>query len=213
MDRVIKAGPFTGVTVQEEDLIFLPGESGMAIEWWPAHVRTPLFLDRFPPQDGWTIEIGAERGPFDLPDYRTPTLGAEGPVVQPTQLFTAALKRAGQVVNQASSLEIIDGPKAWERGETNARGRLYDALGLPGAVRMSQTQAQETTQAKSVEIKPVAVGETTTETPKIDANLLRQIETLAGIHGVNVPTFGSRREATEFFKALVAKTEKEGSPS
>jgi hypothetical protein len=127
----IDKGPFAGTEIPTNELIAIPNHDGTNSDWWPTANRTPVFLDKFRHAEGWSIEIRHEPGPFNLPDYRNAVQGQA--TVQPTQLFVAVLMKDGRIVNQASSLEIIDGGKAWERGETNARGRLYEAMGLPGS--------------------------------------------------------------------------------
>lgn len=129
----IERGPFAGIQIPDNELSVIPNSDGTTTDWWPVANRTPVFLEKFPPHEGWSIEVRREPGPFNLPDYRN-AVGNEV-TVQPTQLFVVVLLKDGVVVNQASSLEIIDGGKAWERGETNARGRLYEAMGLPGSTR------------------------------------------------------------------------------
>jgi len=129
----IEKGPFSGTEIPDNELSAITNNDGSTTEWWPATSRTPVFLSTFPPTEGWSIEVRREPGPFNLPDYRNAVAG--NVTVQPTQLFVAVLLRNGVIVNQASSLEIIDGSKAWERGETNARGRLYEAMGLPGSTK------------------------------------------------------------------------------
>jgi len=129
----IQRGPFAATEVPLHELVPLANGDGSTTEWWPVHNRTPVFLEVFRPEDGWSVQIRCEPGPFNLPDYRN-AIGPEV-AIQPTQLFIASLYKDDRMVNQASSLEVIDGPKAWERGETNARGRLYDALGLPGSTK------------------------------------------------------------------------------
>lgn len=129
----INNGPFAGTIVPAHELQTLFNYDGTTTDWWPVAFRTPVFLDKYSPSDGWCIEVRNEQGSFNLPDYRN---GVGGEILtQPTQLFVATLKRNGIIVNQASSLEVIDGAKAWERGETNARGRLYEAMGLPGSTK------------------------------------------------------------------------------
>ena len=133
----IMQGPFEGITIPDAELTVIGSTD--PTPWWPTHNRTPVFLKRFPPEQGWSVVVRNEQGPFNLPDYRNTAEGQE-PLIQPTQQFIAELRYKGEVVNSASSLEVIDGPKAWERGETNARGRLYEALGLPGSTRPYQHQ-------------------------------------------------------------------------
>lgn len=134
----ITQGPFKGTPIPAEEIVFITNPDTMEeTAWWPVAARTQVFLEKFAPQDGWSVEVENGPGPFNLPDYRNQIAGQEA-VLQPTWLFTTTLKHNGVIVNQASSLEVIDGPKAWERGETNARGRLYDSMGLPGNVGRSR---------------------------------------------------------------------------
>lgn len=98
-------------------------------DWWPVARRTPYFLERFPPEQGWQVRITHETGKFELPDH------------QQTSRFPAVLSKAelidpqGRVVATATKLIPITGPDALEGGETQLRGRLYEALGLIGTIR------------------------------------------------------------------------------
>lgn len=130
----IESGLFSGIVIPESEIAFLRNDSGDATPWWAPVFRTPHFIQKFSPLDGWAVIVNAKAGEFNLPDYAN-TPDGSAPPVQPTQLFEAKLVKEGIVFATASSLEIIDGEKAWERGETNCRGRLYDALGLPGALK------------------------------------------------------------------------------
>lgn len=130
----IESGLFSGIVIPESEIAFLRNDSGDATPWWAPGYRTPHFIQKFSPLDGWSVIVNAKPGEFNLPDYEN-TQAGEKPPVQPTQLFEATLVKEGIVYATASSLEIIDGEKAWERGETNCRGRLYEALGLPGSLK------------------------------------------------------------------------------
>lgn len=130
----IESGLFSGIVIPESEIVFLRNDSADATPWWAPVFRTPHFIQKFSPLDGWSVIVNAKPGEFNLPDYEN-TQAGEKPPVQPTQLFEATLVKEGIVYATASSLEIIDGEKAWERGETNCRGRLYEALGLPGSLK------------------------------------------------------------------------------
>lgn len=130
----IESGLFAGIEIPESEIAFLRNDNGDTTAWWAPAFRTPHFIQKFSPLDGWAVIVNAKAGEFNLPDYAN-TPDGSAPPVQPTQLFEAKLVKEGVVFATASSLEIIDGEKAWERGETNCRGRLYDALGLPGALK------------------------------------------------------------------------------
>lgn len=169
----IERGPFAGTQIPENELSVIYNHDGTTTDWWPVANRTPVFLEKFPPHEGWSIEVRREPGPFNLPDYRN-AVGSEV-TVQPTQLFVVVLLKDGVVVNQASSLEIIDGGKAWERGETNARGRLYEAMGLPGSTKPflhqllgdAKQPERPVSTAAGVTIIPIATPKPSTDAPAI----------------------------------------------
>lgn len=157
----IEKGPFAGIEIPDAELSFLPNADGTTVPFWATHHRTPIFLERFKIEDGWQVVVETNVGGFDLPDTRQLS---STPLVQPTQLFVAKLIRDGAVHAQASTLAIIDGPSAWERGETTARGRLYEASGLPGFLRAESNadtpRASQPTVSRTlipVEIQPVPV--------------------------------------------------------
>lgn len=132
------AGLFAGASVDEKDLFDLKDpdgnvclRDGQVVRGVPIAALTPLFLDTFPPTEGWAVLTDHQPGCFNLPDPYTVD-GHGKPIPQPTEWITVRLlDPQGRVVAQATSLVIINGPKAYERGETIARGRLYEALGLP----------------------------------------------------------------------------------
>lgn len=132
----INTGLFAGIDIPENEVKMLKYSNGEQVPFWATAFRTPVFLSVFSPIDGWHVVVENCNGVFDLPDNRR-AMDNEV-LVQPTQCFTAKLIKDSTVVATASSLAIIDGPSAWEAGETNARGRLYDALGLSGALPLSQ---------------------------------------------------------------------------
>lgn len=132
------SGVFAGATVESNVLFDLKDfdgnvtlRDGQVVQGVPIAALTPIFLDTFPPDEGWGVITEHKAGDFSLPDPFT--LDASGqPIPQPTEWVTAKLvDPVGRVVAQATSLVVINGPKAFERGETIARGRLYEALGLP----------------------------------------------------------------------------------
>lgn len=164
----IESGLFAGIEVPESEITFLRNDGGEPTPWWAPMFRTPHFIQKFSPLDGWAVIVNAKAGEFNLPDYSNATPGAQPPI-QPTQLFEARLVKEGIVFATASSLEIIDGEKAWERGETNCRGRLYEALGLPGAVKGANAGVTSPTQVKGHKTAktaaPVVVPMAGTPTP------------------------------------------------
>jgi hypothetical protein len=158
----IEKGPFAGTEIPDAELSYIPNADGTSVPFWATHHRTPIFLERFKIEDGWQVIVETNPGGFDLPDTRQMSAT---PLVQPTQLFVAKLSKGGVVHAQASTLAIIDGPSAWERGETTARGRLYEASGLPGFLRAenmgdlpkAQPQAAATKTVIPVDIQPIPV--------------------------------------------------------
>lgn len=133
----IESGLFAGIEVPDHEIAFLFNDGCEPTPWWAPAFRTPHFLAKFSPFAGWQVLVTPSAGDFNLPDYNNRPPGG-APPEQPTQKFEAQLIKEGVVYANASSLELIDGEKAWERGETNARGRLYDALGLPGNLKNVQ---------------------------------------------------------------------------
>ena len=136
MNKVIDSGPFQGVEVPIAATRAQADGDGV---WWHPRDRTPLVLDRFKPEDDWSIQIVREDSTAMLPQ-RNPVSGefyvnAEAAIMRfPTVFISAQLKSPkGVVVATATTLAIIDGPRAYEQGENNARNRLYEAIGLSGA--------------------------------------------------------------------------------
>jgi hypothetical protein len=137
-NKLIPHGPFKGTAIPVEDTRAQPDGDGV---WWPARDRTPHVLERFPidpTPNSFRHTIEREPSSLMLPQ-RSPTgefyVGADGKVLLfPTMYITATLRGMdNEPRQQATTLAIIDGPKAYEQGENNARNRLYEALGLSGA--------------------------------------------------------------------------------
>lgn len=175
----IEKGPFAGIEIPDAELSYLPNADGTTVPFWATHHRTPIFLERFKIEEGWQVVVETNVGAFDLPDTRQMS---STPLVQPTQLFVAKLIRGGAVHAQASTLAIIDGPSAWERGETTARGRLYEASGLPGFLRAESAadtpRATQPTASRTlipVEIQPVPV-DASSRSSRQDAEPVRPME-------------------------------------
>jgi len=137
----IPNGPFKGHAPGDGEIRPLLDRDGLpvirdgkALEVWGVHHRTRHVLEIYKPSEGWRICIDNAPGPFNLHDPDTYVLGEDGRprmAEQPTCLFTASLIGPdGQVVATATTLKIINGPAAWEQGESKARSRLYEALGL-----------------------------------------------------------------------------------
>lgn len=166
-----QSGPFAGATVPESYLFDIKDydgnvvlRDGQLVRGVPIAALTPLFLETFPPDEGWGVISEHRAGDFSLPDPYTLSEAGQ-PVPQPTEWITMKLvDPAGRVVAQATSLAIINGPKAFERGETVARGRLYEALGLPKTtapiVDEPQRHADRPTQEAAAPERPLLTSVT-----------------------------------------------------
>lgn len=140
----ITRGLFSGVTPGEGELRTLFDRSGqpvlrdgVPVQSFGVHQRTPYVLEKFSPLDGYAIDVVAEPGAFDLPDPDTIVPDGQGGqrmANQPTVKFTARLiDPNNRTLATASYLKVINSLSSHQEGETLARGRLYEALGLPSA--------------------------------------------------------------------------------
>ncbi len=155
-----RQGPFAGVEVQTRDLFDVKDHEGnlmmrdgQIVRGVPVAALTPIFLELFDPKEGWGVTTEHRSAEYTLPDpWTLDELGR--PLNQPTEWITVSLVAPnGRTVAQASSLAIVNGPKAFERGETIARSRLYEALGLP---RTTAPLVEEGAPASIALPKPVA---------------------------------------------------------
>lgn len=223
----IEKGLFAGTEIPDTQLVTLSDEQnqplfkadGTLIQYWPAMYRTPIFLEKFSPIDGWGIEISSTASPFQF-QSKFPTRDGSV-VVQPTLYLTAKLVKDGQIIATASSLATIEGPKSFEAAESILRGRLYDALGLsyprhqdlkdpdpgvsePAPLVQATTESPKQESAAPSETKPklspVKNGQST-----IERNLLAQITMQCNQRGLAVPQFADNKEATTFLKDLLLR--------
>lgn len=127
----INHGPFAGVSFSPDETFrvnpALPDErprTGAILA-----VATQKFLSKFDPREGWGVRIQKEVMAFDMvPRNRD---GLMGDTPAPCVRFDASLVNpGGSIVAQASTVWIISGPTEWEKGESNVRQRLYEAVGL-----------------------------------------------------------------------------------
>ncbi len=132
----IEHGPFKGTVIPADELEHLLDASNQVVTdrtgqprtFWPAHCRTPRFLEKFSPLEGFCIDVSSVEAPYRLTDKYFDANG--NPVVQPSRLVTAKLVKDGIALATATILQPIFGPWAMALGEQIARGALYDALGL-----------------------------------------------------------------------------------
>lgn len=189
MSDAISNGPFKGRGPATGEIFTLLDRNGIPVlregkkvEVWGLAHRTRHFLEVFPPQEGWTVNILATPGPVSLSDPETYT--ADGTMaVQPTMVFTATLSdKDGKIVATASSLRLMNGVSSWEAGESKARGRLYDALGLTTSglfeeqdAAPAQTKATPDSPTKPAQAQPAPVhvgfkAARHAEKPSVDAS-------------------------------------------
>jgi len=153
----IQNGPFAGrgpLPTEVRPLLDRSGQpvlrDGKIVDVWGVHHRTRHFLELFKPSEGWSLVIEQVPGPFNIPDPETWVSNGNGGQVmalQPTALFTGKVTDpSGKVIATASTLKVINGESAWERGETKVRSRLYDALGLTTSLDVEEIPP-ETSQA------------------------------------------------------------------
>lgn len=133
----IHDGPFAGTsfTFQEaiQSLVGLEQIEKAAI-LMPA--LNQAFLKHYDPKAGWAVVIEGAMVGIDMTPLSTESLSGQ-PV--PCAKFDAKLIcPAGRTLATASSLWTICGPTSWEKGETNARLRLYEASGLQTRFEMPE---------------------------------------------------------------------------
>ena len=129
----IPNGPFKGVQAQPNELQ-MAERRGEMVPIWGVHGRTRVFLDQFPPAEGWRVEVKVVDAGIKMYDAYTPDANNNASI-QPTREFTASLlNKDGLVVASGSVLRIINSEGAWKGGVSSARGALYEALGLPDSL-------------------------------------------------------------------------------
>lgn len=122
----VNAGPFAGKSLKGN---LVPNLNDITtIATVDAIQATQVFLDTFKPTEGWSVQVTGEVIDLNM----VPLANTAGVAAHcPTALFKAALLKDGAIVNTASTLWVLSGPTEWEKGETNGRLRLYQAMGLP----------------------------------------------------------------------------------
>ncbi|UJJ60429.1 hypothetical protein [Rhodanobacter denitrificans] len=185
----ITRGLFAGITPAEGEIRSLYDRSGqpvlrdgVPVQSFGVHQRTPYVLEKFSPLDGYCIDVVAEPGAFDLPDPDTLVPDGQGGqrmANQPTVKFTARLiDPNNRTLATASYLKVINSLSSHQEGETLARGRLYEALGLPGASGEIEvaTPAQPRAAPKAATASAVAIGSGTAHLPAKAKEILATAE-------------------------------------
>lgn len=173
----INHGPFKGAEFDPAEGFNRIQDDGSIVTGIKLAVLTQLFLEKFPPVEGWSVEIQGEFVQVDmvpLPKRDDPLAAATH---VPTARFVATLTSPeGRVIGTASTLWTIQGPTDWEKGETNARARLYEAMGLQSRFgeaaeggdvrRRAPALASVSTIHQPEPVKPVTVTAIVDEAPK-----------------------------------------------
>lgn len=136
----IKNGPFAGTQFDARETYVAYGNELDPVPKaaLPMQALTQTFLETFKPTDGYAVEIDGDFVAIDMTPYENPN---KGPC--PTAKFQARLSGPdGRVLVTASSLWVISEATSWEKGESNARLRLYAAAGL--SARYDQEQEDGT---------------------------------------------------------------------
>lgn len=153
----INHGPFAGQEFNEAESYLCVMDDGTTRHSIVLSIATQRFLERFPPQEGWAVEVHGEFLSLDMVPLR------EGTTHCPSVHFVATLfDPSGRKVGTASTVWTIAGPTEWERGETNARIRLYEAMGLQTRFGAVEGQAERSRGPASVttlprQVRPVTV--------------------------------------------------------
>src|SRR5690606_35785947 len=163
----IKHGPFAGNEFEVNEAYTAINDDGTLRQQVLLATATQRFLEKFPPHEGWSVQVAGELLPLEMVPLTGP-VPEDGYRVNaqhvPAAKFVATLTNpSGVVVGSASTLWTISGPTACERGETNARTRLYEAMGLQ--IRFgealpapeSRRQAATVTALPTPDVRPVVV--------------------------------------------------------
>lgn len=150
---IINNGPFKGETFDATDGYQTTMEDGQVRTTIAMARLTQRFLERFPPAEGWSVAITGEFLPMDM--VPLPRNGQVGDMQHvPSAKFVATLFNCNRLIGQASTLWAIQGPTDWERGETNARQRLYEAMGLQ--TRFGEPMSEQVPRARTGGIASVS---------------------------------------------------------
>ena len=165
----ITRGLFAGITPAEGEVRSIYDRSGqpvlrdgVPVQSFGVHQRTPYVLEKFSPLEGYAIEVASEPGGFDLPDPDTIVpdgMGGQRMANQPTVKFTARLiDPNNRTLATASYLKVINSLSSHQEGETLARGRLYEALGLPSASHEVEAVLPASPKVAAVSAVPIGHG-------------------------------------------------------
>src|SRR5690606_35764417 len=187
----IKHGPFAGNEFEVNEAYTAINDDGTLRQQVLLATATQRFLEKFPPHEGWSVQVAGELLPLEMVPLTGP-VPEDGYRVNaqhvPAAKFVATLTNpSGVVVGSASTLWTISGPTAWERGETNARTRLYEAMGLQIRFGEALPAPESRRQAATVTALP---------TPDVRPVVVKPIEEEPGkAHAATAPTTGEATQA------------------
>lgn len=153
---VVAHGPFAGTIPNASELVeHIDQVTGEKYLTWDTHARTRRFLEVYPPALGWRVLVTQEYLGMTMIDAFASVNGVAAE--NPAWIFNAELRDANNVlVANASVIQLLNCPMAVEMGQTRARGKLYQSLGLPGRLTAGDVDvALEDERPPMAIIKPV----------------------------------------------------------
>lgn len=154
----IAQGPFKGTTFTEDQCYYSAGDDQPKLNVLMP-VLNQVFLDKFDPMLGWSLQITSDILPLDMyPLERANTITT---TAVPAVKFSAALiDPQSRMVATATTVWTMEKATSHETGETNARRRLYDAIGLqsrfdvPAGYEIPQGASRTRSSGSVIAIKP-----------------------------------------------------------
>lgn len=125
----IQEGPFAGTSFTFQEAV--QSLVGIDLIEKAAIMMSALnqaFLKHYDPKAGWAVVIEGAMVGIDMSPL--PSESAIGQPVPCAKFDAKLISPEGRTLATASTLWTICGPTSWEKGETNARLRLYEASGL-----------------------------------------------------------------------------------
>lgn len=124
----ITQGPFKGTKFEEDQCYFSAGDDQPKVNVLMP-VLNQVFLEKFDPTLGWALQITSDILPLDM--YPLDRADKITTTAVPAVKFSAALiDPQSRMVATATTVWTMERATSHESGETNARRRLYDAIGL-----------------------------------------------------------------------------------
>lgn len=131
MQEITIRGPFrnSGINVEMYPIQGVD-DQGRVYRKMPFAIATQLFLDVFNPDKGWSVTVESAVMDMDMRTLadRENDVGHKYP---PLKIVASLGNPQGVIIGSASTVWVMSGATELEKGETNARLRLYAAMGLP----------------------------------------------------------------------------------